>query len=294
MMDDIIIYPTAPIRHYAFAPIGHRNLSITLDTFSSPPGHTPLMDFKGWRLALNRGKVDLELEISDRTGIVADISLKRDEAVLMSPRTISSWRWTSLAESHVIEFPPSYLSELSLAVFGSVLEVNGSIFLLKAPKVLESVDMLSQTLDRARKGSARIAGGFADVAAIRLLRSLDKNIVRSWGFSKDLNSTNGGACVSFETMVEHLRIFPSEKINIKRMMALSGLSRATLNRMFNRYYDVSPMTFLRRLRVERATELLQAKNLSLSQIAIECGFCDQAHMSKVLKASVGCSPSNFR
>lgn len=280
-----IPYPTPAKRHYAFAPIGNVRSLITLDTFSSAPGHMPLMAFEGWRIALNRAPADLPLEISGSSGIVLSINLKFAEAVVMKPRTTSSWRWTGFAECHVIEFPSTYIADLSENAFCSKSMPGGSIFHLTASRALEAVNLLGQTLDRAKSGSARIASGFADVVATRLLRSMHDSVIRSWDFSPCNSEARENADASFEGMVEYLHRYPGHKIDIEHMSELSGLSRATLNRAFKKSFGETPMAFLRRLRAERANELLQSNELTLSQIAIECGFYDQAHMSKILKAN---------
>ncbi|MGJ8558959.1 MAG: helix-turn-helix domain-containing protein [Litorimonas sp.] len=166
--------------------------------------------------------------------------------------------------------------------------------LVKAPDVVEAVEMLAGTLDRARKGSAHIASGFADVAATRLVRHLGDDVIQSWSFAPDgSKSTRTRPVKSFECLIDQIQNAPGSKITVAMMSAMSGMSRATLHRTFKKAFGDTPMTYLLRLRTERACQLIEDSQLTLSQIASECGFCDQAHMSRMVKAITGKSPSEF-
>ena len=75
--------------------------------------------------------------------------------------------------------------------------------------------------------------------------------------------------------------------------AVSGHSRYALARQFRRTYGTSPYRYLlmRRLDLVRA-EIRAGK--PLAQVAAECGFADQPHMSRAFKAAYGMSPARFR
>jgi AraC family transcriptional regulator len=49
-----------------------------------------------------------------------------------------------------------------------------------------------------------------------------------------------------------------------------------------------------RRRVERATILMLASNCSLGDIAMQCGFADQAHFSRHFRLVTGVSPAAWR
>jgi transcriptional regulator GlxA family with amidase domain len=65
-------------------------------------------------------------------------------------------------------------------------------------------------------------------------------------------------------------------------------------RAFERTTGLSPLRWLRQLRVERAKELLYASSLSLAQITYECGFSDQPHLTRAFSAATGVSPGAWR
>lgn len=51
--------------------------------------------------------------------------------------------------------------------------------------------------------------------------------------------------------------------------------------------------YLLRARVDRSIELLAEKKLTISEIAVQCGFCDIYHYSKTFKRIIGISPSKY-
>jgi AraC family transcriptional regulator len=46
--------------------------------------------------------------------------------------------------------------------------------------------------------------------------------------------------------------------------------------------------------VERAKELLQEPELTVTDIALECGFTHQSHFAKQFKRLTGMTPNQFR
>jgi AraC family transcriptional regulator len=73
-----------------------------------------------------------------------------------------------------------------------------------------------------------------------------------------------------------------------------GLSVSHFGRQFKASFGVSPRDYLIRARVERAKAMMRDRRTPLCQIALDSGFCDQAHMSRLFRAVVGSTPSRWR
>jgi AraC family transcriptional regulator len=52
--------------------------------------------------------------------------------------------------------------------------------------------------------------------------------------------------------------------------------------------------YIRRRRIERSQQLMLQSKDGLSQIALVCGFADQAHYCRVFRNVVGLSPNMWR
>jgi transcriptional regulator GlxA family with amidase domain len=73
-----------------------------------------------------------------------------------------------------------------------------------------------------------------------------------------------------------------------------GVPARQLERGFQRSFSVSPSTFYRIMRLERAKWLLIHSRLSITQIAIDCGFADTSHLTRSFKRHYLVLPTNFR
>lgn len=85
-----------------------------------------------------------------------------------------------------------------------------------------------------------------------------------------------------------------QAIRNQDLAGLVGLSLSHFGRRFKASFGVSPRDYLIRARVERVKALMCGDDAPLSQIALDCGFCDQAHMSRLFRAVVGSTPSRWR
>jgi transcriptional regulator GlxA family with amidase domain len=83
-------------------------------------------------------------------------------------------------------------------------------------------------------------------------------------------------------------------IGVGELAALARLSTTHFSRVFKRSFGITPRDYVMRVRLERAKALLSRTSLSLCQIALDCGFCDQAHMSRIFHQVVGATPSRWR
>ena len=68
-----------------------------------------------------------------------------------------------------------------------------------------------------------------------------------------------------------------------------------VSREFSKYFsNLSFGEYIRKLRIEKATELLANPQHTLSEIAYLTGFSDQSHFTRIFKAHTGQNPSDYR
>jgi AraC-like DNA-binding protein len=73
-----------------------------------------------------------------------------------------------------------------------------------------------------------------------------------------------------------------------------GVSASHFSRAFRQSTGLSPHQWLLRHRVKLAKALLRDRTLSLSDVALSCGFADQSHFNRVFSRLVGISPGAWR
>ena len=72
------------------------------------------------------------------------------------------------------------------------------------------------------------------------------------------------------------------------------MSRSTLNRNFSKAFGMTPMRYLNKLRLDHAAELLASSNLSISEIARQCGFEDSNYFTRAFRRKFGTAPGQWR
>jgi AraC family transcriptional regulator len=86
----------------------------------------------------------------------------------------------------------------------------------------------------------------------------------------------------------------AERIKIPDLRALTHLSGSHFSRAFRTSFGDSPYGFVIRRRIESAQKLMLETSEPLCEIALRCGLCDQAHLSRLFRRAVGMSPSAWR
>jgi len=82
-------------------------------------------------------------------------------------------------------------------------------------------------------------------------------------------------------------------VHSAELEAVTGLSRYELARQFRAMCGTSPYRYLLMRRLDFARQQL-AQSRSLVEVALEAGFADQAHFSRMFKATFGITPTRYR
>lgn len=85
-----------------------------------------------------------------------------------------------------------------------------------------------------------------------------------------------------------------EDLGLDALAAAVGLTPWHFARAFRAATGETPLARLRRLRVERAAELIRAHTAPLAEIALACGFADQTHMTRAFRTVLGTTPGQLR
>ncbi len=86
----------------------------------------------------------------------------------------------------------------------------------------------------------------------------------------------------------------NSKIRLQDCAATVRLSTSHFSRAFKATFGTTVLDYIHRRRVERAQQLMLMSEQPLAQIALSCGFADQAHYCRVFRTMVGLSPNAWR
>ncbi|XEC93604.1 helix-turn-helix domain-containing protein [Paenibacillus tarimensis] len=98
-----------------------------------------------------------------------------------------------------------------------------------------------------------------------------------------------------QQIVHYLSTQYAEPISIERMAESLGYNRAYLSRIFKQRTGMTPVTFLLKLRIDKARQLLRERlELTVEQIAASVGFQDPLYFSKQFRRLYGMAPTAYR
>ena len=119
--------------------------------------------------------------------------------------------------------------------------------------------------------------------AMRILEDLAGPVRRSAGRSRWI-----------EEVREILEEEPELATSLADIAAVVGRHPSHVSREFRASFGMSVGEFGRRVRLSRsAIALASGRVRSIAQVAIEHGFCDQAHYANAFRRHVGCTPNEF-
>ena len=92
------------------------------------------------------------------------------------------------------------------------------------------------------------------------------------------------------------RNYHDSELSLARILTATGYQKDHIRRRFVAACGVTPVEYLTELRIENAKRLLERRGemgLTITEIALRCGYYDNHYFSKVFKKRVGVSPEQF-
>jgi AraC family transcriptional regulator len=85
----------------------------------------------------------------------------------------------------------------------------------------------------------------------------------------------------------------SETLTLNDLSSAAGVHPVTISAYFPRYFSCTFGAYMRKLRVERALQLMKIPDMKLTDIAYSCGFFDQSHFTRTFKELTGFLPAHY-
>jgi len=86
----------------------------------------------------------------------------------------------------------------------------------------------------------------------------------------------------------------AEPLTLDGMAARLGMTTDLFTRRFRTSFGMPPYRYVTARRVARARQLLGQGQLAVKEIALLCGFADQAHLTRIYARETGVTPAAFR
>jgi AraC family carnitine catabolism transcriptional activator len=95
-------------------------------------------------------------------------------------------------------------------------------------------------------------------------------------------------------IVEAMEQNVEEPLTTAELAAVGRMSVRQMERLFAGHLQIRPRKFYQRLRLERAERLLTYSHMSVTDVAVACGFPALEHFTRSYKAQFGLPPSRHR
>ena len=95
-------------------------------------------------------------------------------------------------------------------------------------------------------------------------------------------------------MLSYIHANYAQALTTARIARSAAVSESECLRCFRHTIGVTPIQYLRQLRIQKAAELLLTSNLKVSEIAVQCGFQEMSYFAKTFRELRGLSPTDFR
>ena len=94
--------------------------------------------------------------------------------------------------------------------------------------------------------------------------------------------------------IEYMRRHLDEHVTVEVLARQCGLGATRFSSSFRESTGITPHRYLRKVRLERACELLRSTALTIGEVAEAVGFRGQSHFSTAFSADRGLTPSAYR
>jgi AraC family transcriptional regulator len=151
--------------------------------------------------------------------------------------------------------------------------------------VMSLLDTAKLELDR----SPEAARATISRASLLLRVEIDRETSRT-------NHETGKSLLAWQSrrVREYVEAHIGHRILLCDLSQIAQRSTAHFARAFKQTFGQTPHAYVISRRVEHARHLMRVSDDSLCEIALSCGFADQAHLCRQFRRSTGQSPSAWR
>jgi AraC family transcriptional regulator len=209
---------------------------------------------------------------------------------LLSRCQPSHWHWT-----YEIDVTHAYLSEAIVSrvaadVLGRPVAEVRLRDLLRAqdPMVTMLVEAISREAGHAALGGALYVEALSTQLVVHLLRHHATIAFRDESQSGRLSAPLR------QRLIEYVEVHLEQPLTLEELANVAGIGVWSFGKRFRASFETTPHHYVIERRVERARQLLTRGQLPLKAVACACGFSDQAHMTRVMRARLGTTPAALR
>jgi AraC family transcriptional regulator len=150
------------------------------------------------------------------------------------------------------------------------------------------IDASAYAVEDESMGSSMFADYLSRAIAAQLIRAYSK--VKLKGGGRSTSSLSPTLSDAVDYMTAHI----DSAINLSHIAQATNRSPSHIARIFRTELGMPPHRYLINLRVDKARRLLEKTSMSIAEIAYECGFAHQEHLTRLFRRHCGTTPAAYR
>ncbi|VEP14577.1 AraC family transcriptional regulator [Hyella patelloides LEGE 07179] len=129
-----------------------------------------------------------------------------------------------------------------------------------------------------------------------LANALTVNLLRDYSGTKPQVAIYKGGLSDLQLLqvTDYINDHLTQSIKLKDLAEFLGISQFHFSRLFKKSTGISPHQYVIQQRIELAKQLLKKADISIANIALECGFNSHAHLGKYFRQMTGMTPREYR
>ncbi|MEG4810579.1 AraC family transcriptional regulator [Microcoleus sp. F8-D3] len=258
---------------------------ISLEYHRQPPFETSQYAIGSHMIAINLGQsFQMERKIDRKW----ETSQVLPGAIGLCPFNLShELRWHSEMNFLSVNLEHEFLVRSALELF------NTEQVELLCPMAFQ--DPLIQQIGLALKAEAQSDGGGSRLYSETMANALAVHLLRHYSTQgpRKLDGKLAMCPHKLRWVQNYINDYLERQFSLEELAGIAQLSPYHFSRAFKQSVGISPHQYVIQQRVERAKQLLLQGKMSLSEIAIACGFTHQSHLTRHFKRLTGVTPKTL-
>ena len=281
-------YPAAPTGSLLLtsAPFGWRG--IIVEQHRLPPAEMPEHSVIGHGISVNVGAQPTSFAWTRGRDGWDDRPTNPGHCRILTHGESHASRWFQTYNEVSLVLDPRFVAD----VVEDGLSTDRIAFVTRH-SVVDSVITEYATTFRAELSSGAPNGVlYAETLTVGLVLHLLAN----YGVAKPKVPSPRGKLTSFQlrSVVDLIRSQLDKDVPLIALAECAQISPFHFARLFRATLGLPPHQFVLRLRLQRAARLIEAGQMTLAEIAIECGFHDQPHFTRTFHTVFRMTPAIYR
>lgn len=225
-----------------------------------------------------------------RDGKLHDFIFSKNDIIVTPAGMRSGWQWFDRSDVIVVTLEPSRVEKFAQTELGMLLDRQQfqDLPLFSDADLCAAGVMLRDALENDDITSGVMFEAMSRVFLVKLLQKYGQRRPEEIALSARFTSSHYNRVLAF------IRARLDQTITVDDLAAEAGMSPSHFSRIFKETVGSTPMQYVMAYRIEQAIAMMRDAGRPLGDVALACGFADQAHFTRSFKQLMGKTPKAYR